>query len=283
VKAPPVSTLAATTIDEHRLQEEVAHIKQAEAHKKAQQQAYVHQLQAKAAAARAVRQQEQQHLAMLKKKQQHAQAQMLQIERDKHQVEQEKLRLEQQKAEAAKRLRALQAKNEKAVKAMAALHAQQKKVQEAVAATLKVKKEAALKAKKTQALQSQSKRLQQQLMSQQLSEDAKELAAARAKQQQSMMNHYKEVILKEISEHWVVPHGVDNKLTCVYLVELAPGGVVLSLKLIRSSGNSALDRSAEAAIYKSSPLSVPKEPTLFDNFRELRLTVSPKTVIKLNG
>lgn len=60
----------------------------------------------------------------------------------------------------------------------------------------------------------------------------------------------------------------------VFRVEQLPGGEVLTVKMLRSSGNGAYDRAVEAAILKSSPLPLPSDPSLF--VRELELTFCPK-------
>jgi colicin import membrane protein len=52
---------------------------------------------------------------------------------------------------------------------------------------------------------------------------------------------------------------------------------VLNIKLLRSSGDAALDYSARTAVLKSAPLPVPSDPQLFEQFRELRLTVRPES------
>ena len=52
----------------------------------------------------------------------------------------------------------------------------------------------------------------------------------------------------------------------------------MEVSLIRSSGDPILDRSAQTAIYKASPLPVPADPTTFNLFREISLTVRPENV-----
>lgn len=145
----------------------------------------------------------------------------------------------------------------------------------------------ALKRERRTALKVKQKALQDKLLQQQLSaEKARlskaqaKLSKAQAKRLQGVVSLYKAQILRAIGQNWLIPGGANRQLSCVYLIQLGPGGVVLGVKLMQSSGNSALDRSARVAIFKASPLPVPKDPALFDNFRELRLTVSPKTVIQ---
>jgi colicin import membrane protein len=120
----------------------------------------------------------------------------------------------------------------------------------------------------------------QKTMQEQLAAEQQQLAAtAESAQIQGELDKYKALIIQSIAQYWIVPDNVDVGIYCQLLVHLAPGGEVLSIKLIRSSGNEILDRSAKTAVLKASPLPVPKESSLFDNFRELTLTVRPEGVV----
>lgn len=88
------------------------------------------------------------------------------------------------------------------------------------------------------------------------------------------INRYKAMILQQIQQNWIVPVNVEQ-LSCELQVELAPGGSVLRVTLLHSSGNEALDRSAIAAVNKASPLPVPKSTSDFDAFRNFTITVKP--------
>lgn len=111
---------------------------------------------------------------------------------------------------------------------------------------------------------------------QQLSKDkAASQQAAQSQQNQGEIDKYKAMILQAISSNWMIPEGIDKNISCLLLVKVAPGGVVLDVILLKSSGNAVLDRSAETAVLKSSPLPVPDNSALFDSFREIKLTVRP--------
>lgn len=95
---------------------------------------------------------------------------------------------------------------------------------------------------------------------------------------QGELDKYKAAILSSIGHHWLVPPGSNKEVSCQLLIHLAPGGVVLDVTTVKSSGDEALDHSAQTAVMKASPLPVPSEPTKFNHFRELRLTVRPEQV-----
>ncbi|KPJ67714.1 MAG: hypothetical protein AMJ43_03515 [Coxiella sp. DG_40] len=117
----------------------------------------------------------------------------------------------------------------------------------------------------------------QKAMQQQIAEEQRQMAE-HDKQVQAEIDKYKALIIQTISQHWIVPSNIANNISCQLIVNIAPGGEILNVKLVRSSGNSILDRSARSAVLKSSPLPVPKNAELFDNFRQLMLTVRPEGI-----
>jgi len=102
-------------------------------------------------------------------------------------------------------------------------------------------------------------------------------ADAQAAQQRMAgeVDRYKALILNAIRDQWILPESVDPSLSSQFVIRLAPTGSVLEVHLSRSSGDVLLDRSAQAAIYKASPLPVPHDANTFNMFREITLTVRP--------
>lgn len=90
---------------------------------------------------------------------------------------------------------------------------------------------------------------------------------------------YRHLILQAIAQQWIIPPEMNKHLETRLAVHLAPGGMVLKVIIVKSSGNSVLDRSAQTAVYKASPLPVPKNTGLFHTFRQINLTVRPEGVI----
>lgn len=99
----------------------------------------------------------------------------------------------------------------------------------------------------------------------------------RAAQMSGEVNKYKALIIQAISQHWILPDHVNRQLFSQFRIQLAPNGKVLSVSLMRSSGDPVLDRSAQAAIYKASPLPVPTDAEMFNLFRDISLTVRPES------
>ena len=99
------------------------------------------------------------------------------------------------------------------------------------------------------------------------------------KEMQSEIDKYKSLIVQAISQEWIIPKNIENGVTCKLLVTLAPDGTVLKIDIIQKSGNDLLDNSAKTAVLKASPLPVPKDNSVFNNFRSLRLTAKPEGIV----
>jgi len=109
--------------------------------------------------------------------------------------------------------------------------------------------------------------------------DEKELIAkadAQKNAQDKMVDEFREKIGAKIRQNIVEPPGLQGNPTADFAVVVIPGGEVLSVRLLKSSGVPAYDAAAERAIMKSAPLPLPPNPELFSRFRDLRLSVRPK-------
>lgn len=253
----------ASVINAEEVQAQVQAIQSQEQQKQTEQQQKLQELQAQAAAARQAKQAEEQRLAQIKlaqiQEEQKAQAEKQRIA-EQIQAEQQrlaKLKLaEQQKQESQAKALALQ--NQKDLEA--------KKAAEAAKA-LQAKQQALLAAKQSA--------LQQQLMQQQMEAEKQQLLQMKLR---GIIDQYRARILEAIRSQWIIPEGADPDSYCIFTIELSASGMVTHAQLIRSSGNSALDRSAETAIHKASPLPVPADPRAFASFQRFNLKMTPHEV-----
>lgn len=104
--------------------------------------------------------------------------------------------------------------------------------------------------------------------------------AARELQEKAAANNrvvdeYVGKITNKIKREVVMPPSVSKDARTEFLVTLLPGGLVLNVSLIKSSGNPAYDNAVERAILKSQPLPLPPDVAMFKNFRELKLGFEP--------
>jgi len=109
--------------------------------------------------------------------------------------------------------------------------------------------------------------------------EAKSVKTASSAQNNGEIDKYKTLIIQAISQQWIIPDDTKKNSEAKLLVTLAPGGMVLNVKIVQSSGDPVLDRSAETAVYKASPLPVPNDGELFNKFRTLNLIVRPEGIL----
>ncbi|MGE3920008.1 MAG: cell envelope integrity protein TolA [Gammaproteobacteria bacterium] len=191
----------------------------------------------------------------------------------------EKKEKEKEKALAEEKAK-LEAAKEKAKKIKAEKDAAEEKAKkleaEKAQAKLKAQEEAEKKAK---ALADKQKHERESMLDDQLAEEGENLVNARSQYLSNATDKYTPAILNAIAQHWLIPDNVDKKASAEVMIRLAPGGSVLNVRLVKSSGDQNLDRSAVTAVYKASPLPVPAEKDLFEHFREIDLTLRPETVV----
>ena len=113
--------------------------------------------------------------------------------------------------------------------------------------------------------------LQEQRETMDLGQDADEPAAL----------SYIDGIYRAVVSNWSRPPSARNDMEARLRVELIPTGEVISVTVISSSGNSAFDRSAEAAIRKARRFEVPGETRLFErHFRSFVLLFKPQDLLR---
>jgi len=88
------------------------------------------------------------------------------------------------------------------------------------------------------------------------------------------IDRYIAMMQAAVQSHWKVPGGI-NEQTPDPLVEmiLQRNGRLLSVKILESSGNSALDQTLIAAIRSAAPFNIPSEQ--FESFRNNRIRFHP--------
>lgn len=108
---------------------------------------------------------------------------------------------------------------------------------------------------------------------------AAENAEAQAMNDIEMANSYVALITQVIQNNWSRPASARNDMVAELVLQLVPTGEVVSVKVTRSSGNGAFDRSAESAVLKAERFPELKQlpPRIFEQyFRRLTLKFSPE-------
>ena len=104
---------------------------------------------------------------------------------------------------------------------------------------------------------------------------AEQQAALARAAQETEIGLYKGKISAKIRSNIVKPPDVADDARAEFSVTLLPGGRVMSARLTKSSGNVAYDNAVERAIIKSDPFPLPGDTSLFNQFRELKLSFKP--------
>lgn len=271
---PQQEVVKAVSVDNKEIMETVNRLKKERDQKQRAEVNRQKELERQVQQAKQQRIKEQQHIAKLKEE-----ANKIAIARKK-QAEEEKKHLKElaeQKALEAKHIEELKKQKEKLVK-------QQELETKKLAELNNKKAEEKAKADKLKAEQARTAKLNEEKAAAEQAKadtDRKAAAAQNAEKQARLageVNKYKALIVNAIGRNWILPENVNSGLSSQFRIRLAPDGMVLEVSLTRTSGDPLLDRSAQTAIYKASPLPVPTDAETFNLFRDISLTVRPEQV-----
>ncbi len=101
------------------------------------------------------------------------------------------------------------------------------------------------------------------------------LASRQSAEQAQMSKEYQDKIKAKIRGKIILPEGLQGNPHAEIDVSVLPSGDVTDVKLTHSSGQPAYDEAVERAILKASPLPMPPNPAVAQQFRNLDLTFSP--------
>jgi colicin import membrane protein len=98
---------------------------------------------------------------------------------------------------------------------------------------------------------------------------------------QDVAQSYVDGIYASIVAHWSRPPSARNEMAAGILVELFPTGDLNTVSLLDSSGSTAFDRSALAAVRKARRFEVPLDSEVFEaQFRTFRLLFKPEDLLR---
>ena len=265
VTPTPVQPIQAVSVDNQEIMKTVSRLKNERARVAQAEQNRQRALTQQMEQARQQRVHEQQRLESLKRE-----AAALAIAQKKKLIEEEEhlKALAQKKIQEEKRLTEMKQEQDKLQKKQLEqkkiAELEKKKADDLARANAARANQAKAELAKAEALQKQQAASQQAI-----------LDAANAARVAGEVDKYKALIITAISQQWILPQNADRSMSSQFRIRLAPNGSVLEVSLTRSSGDAILDRSAQSAIYKASPLPVPNDPTTFNLFRDISLTVRP--------
>jgi colicin import membrane protein len=267
-KSSKPAPVQAVVIDAAKLDAEVKRKEALEARKKRDAEAERQRIEAEKARAVAERQKAEEKKQAEARKQ--AEAKKKAEAEKKRQAEEKKQAEARKQAEAKKKAEAEKKRKEKEE---AERKAEEKKQAEArKQAEAKKKAEAEKKRKEKEAAE---RKAAEKEMQDRLAAEQEHLATQRRSAMQRMIDEYVLYIQEKVQRSWIRPPSGGGELSCTVEVRLIPSGEVIDAQIVRSSGNSAFDRSVEAAVFKASPLPVPPDPDVMEQFRTLRFEFKP--------
>jgi colicin import membrane protein len=108
---------------------------------------------------------------------------------------------------------------------------------------------------------------------------AEEKSLISAQQDEREANSYRQLIQQRLSENWNRPPSARRGMETMIRLQLVPTGRVVGVTVLKSSGDSAFDRSVEQAAFKADQfIELQKmSPSLFEKkFRQVDVLFSPQ-------
>ena len=246
--ADEIATIAATTVTEDQIKKQKDKILKAEKEKQRKEK---------------LRQErEKKKLADLKKKQ-----------------AQEKKKLDDIKKKKAEEEKAIALKKKKAKEDEKKRKEEEKKRKEAEEKQKKkeaeVKKKREEEEKARQAEEAAKQQRQDDLQAEIEAERQQALVEQSARNSTTIKNRYAALIKEKLQSNFIVPLGSQAAQVPVVNIRLDENGNVLSSKIVNPSGDASFDQAVLAAVYKSSPLPLPKDnPDIRKQLQDINLRAS---------
>lgn len=144
----------------------------------------------------------------------------------------------------------------------------------------KKKEDARRQAEERRKLLDEQVQREKELLAQAQARRAQQEAQNRAEAQRlsalsRLRDEYMFKIKDKIKRNLVMPSNLQGNPEAHFDVRLTPGGQLVTVTLVKSSGVPAYDDAVERAIKKSDPLPMPPDPVLIHEFRSLRLVFRP--------
>lgn len=198
-----------------------------------------------------------QHLKEVAKIKQQEEEKLADIKLAKEKEKKKLEALKQEKIKEQKRLEALEAHRQEEQEQA---RLEKEKEERKQAAQAKAQKKAAEEAKLAAAAQAETDAV---------------TASEHAQWLSTEVDKFDALVRQKINQSWLRPPGLPSGLFCELYARLLPDGSVIEPRVKTSSGNIAFDQAAIAALEKASPLPVPTDPHLMDEFRQFNFRFSP--------
>ena len=256
-----VNIVQAVAVDKKQVELELERIRKIEEEKHKKEKQHLEELEKKATSLEKKRKAEEKKLVEAKKKKEQEQKKRKEEQVHLKKLEKEKAELKKKRELEEKKIKEAEAKTER-------LRAEEKARQKKEAE----EKKAAEEKKRQEKEAVETKRIKEELAS----ELAAEETAEQASKDQKLIDRIKGNIKRKI-ENEFIKTSLPDGLECVLRVRLVPGGEVIDVSIVKSSGYDIFDRRAVNATQKASPLPVPDDVATFErlDLRDNNITFKP--------
>ena len=256
-QAEQIEPIKAVAISKTDIEREVARIKQIEIVKKQQEEKRVKDLQNKVTKLNKAKDSAAQKYNEIKKEQEKT---LLSLHRKKNVLEKTLTEMEAKKQEASDEVKIVKERAEHLKKKI-----QKEEARKRLLAELKAKQEQSM-----QDILSEEEQM--------LTEEQKNISLKKQRIVKFILLQRNKVSKNWLSQERYIGKNLETKLE----ISLSSAGDVISVNIIKSSGDPALDLSAKNAILKSSPLPVPNDKEIFEEFKKYRFTFKPDELKMIN-
>ncbi len=177
---------------------------------------------------------------------------------------QEVAKRDRREADQERRLKAeVDARKKKDAEALRQRQAAEKKAATRRAAEKKKAEEAARRKREQDA--AEAARVEQALREEAVQREAEREALARAASaRDAMLADWAVDLVRHVKQYYKTPPGTPENASCKVNLQLLPDGTVKNVKTVTSCGSAVIDRALENAVYRSSPVPLPADPSVFD-------------------
>lgn len=262
------NVVKATVVDASKVKAELDKLRRAEQKKQKQEQARVDTLKREEREAKQRRAAEEKSIAELKEKRVAEEKRRLQEQQQLAKVKKEQAALEKKREAEQQQLEELAKKRKAEQERLEKTEADRKAEQ-----TRLKKAEAERKAAEAKAEAKRREDERKKQLAEQVAEEERAQAEVAALGE---IDKYLALIRNKVTRNWLKPAGARKGLACTVRVRTIPGGDVVGVTIIKSSGNAIFDRSVETAVRKAAPLPLPQDPAVAGRMREIDFEFIPE-------
>jgi colicin import membrane protein len=277
--AASAPAMQAIVIDQQKVNDRVEQLKKQKQDVANQEKVRQAELERKALEARREREREQDKIKTLEI-QRKQKEQETQKANDAAKAAQAKQRLEKDRADKAEVVRKQKEQEQKVAEDAAKLASEKRKQEEAAAKKAQQERQRAdderkrkEDAERKRKAEADTKARQEREMAEAMAAEQDSLSKTRNRQVLSEVDKYKAMIIATIQRNLVVDESMRGK-SCRVFIRLASDGFVTTSQTL--DGDQVVCRAAKASINKAGRLPVSPEPAVYQQLKEINLTVSPE-------